>query len=75
MNKERKGQLKDVISALNELKDDLEEIRNAEQMYFDDMPENLQTSEKGEISSNAIDIMNTTLEGVEAVISDISSLL
>lgn len=71
MNKARRKELSKVVSELNIIKDKdalydcintLENIRDDEQDYYDNIPENLQYSQRAEDSEAAIDNMEEALE-------------
>lgn len=48
MNKYRRNELSKLINNLEDIKAKIEELHSEEQECFDNMPENLQNSEKGE---------------------------
>lgn len=57
MNKERRKRLDDVISQLEEIQAEVASIAEEEREAFDNMPESLQCSERGEqVSENADDL-------------------
>lgn len=71
MNKARRKELSAVIRALNTIqdKDDLyscistlEDIKSEEESYYDNIPENLQYSQRAENSEEAIDNMDEALD-------------
>lgn len=71
MNKARRKELEPVISNLNEIQgkddlyaciNDLEKIRDDEQDYYDNIPENLQYSQRAEDSEAAIDNLEEALD-------------
>ena len=71
MNKARRKELETVISNLNEIQgkddlyaciNDLEKIRDDEQDYYDNIPENLQYSQRAEDSEAAIDNLEEALD-------------
>lgn len=64
MNKERRKALAQVADELRNLESKIEELMNEEQDYYDNMPEGLQGSEKGEKSQAAIDAMESALSTV-----------
>jgi predicted nuclease with TOPRIM domain len=49
----------ELVEALTEARDDIEEQKDAEQEYFDNMPEGFQNGEKGERATEAIDYLET----------------
>lgn len=73
MNKPRRKQLDKLCEMFVELKDMLEEIRDDEENYMDNIPENLQGSERYSIAEDAIDNMNLALDSLDEVISYIES--
>jgi hypothetical protein len=75
MNKMRRKELmewvkkaKDWATHGEELKSELENICSDEQDYFDNMPENLQGSQRGMDAEEAIDAMNEAIESMDNAI-------
>lgn len=75
MNKNRRNELAEWIRKVQEwaafgeeLKSELENICSDEQDYFDNMPENLQGSQRGMDAENAIDVMNEAIGYMENAI-------
>ena len=58
MNKVRRKNLQSIIDRLEDIKADLEEITYEEEEYRDNIPENLQGSEKYERADEACDNLN-----------------
>lgn len=57
MNKTRRNELERIINALEDLRDDIQNVADDEREAFDNMPESLQQSERGEqIEMNADDL-------------------
>ena len=57
MNKERRKRLDDVISALEDLQAEIASIAEEEREAYDNMPDSLRDSERGEqMSENADDL-------------------
>lgn len=54
MNNERRARIRAIISKLEELNSEIEDIRSEEQDAFDNMPEGLQSSERGDQAQEAI---------------------
>ena len=65
MNKIRKKELAKIIDLLSEAKERLESVRDEEEEAFDNLPENLQESERGQSMQNAIDAMNDILDSLD----------
>ena len=78
MNKVRRKELTDLLekfesiqSLLLDLKDGLQSVRDEEQDAFDNMPESLQESERGEKMNTAIDALDEAISYIEDDISDV----
>lgn len=83
MNNERRKRLAQVIekvtalsAVFDELRSEIEEIRDEEQEYLDNMPESLQSGERGENAQAAIDALEEALYPLEEFDADtiVSSL-
>lgn len=65
MNKARRATLADLKQRIEELRDELDELKGEEQDYFDNMPESLQGGEKGEASQTALDAMQEAYDALD----------
>ena len=82
MNKQRRKELANIVTAMENvstpvdieelegIKSDIEMILMDEEMAFDNMPENLQGSYRGEMSQEAQDNMNEAIDLIDEFISD-----
>lgn len=68
MNKQRRKTLNQIYDKLAELRDLLEEVKEEEEEYRDNMPENLQNSERYEIAENACDNLDSAVCSLEEVL-------
>lgn len=75
MNKERRKQIDNVIKVIEHAKETLEDILVDEQIYFDAIPENLQTSEKATMSEEAIDNMTEQIDKLVEVVESLNEML
>lgn len=75
MNKERRKQLRQWIKKAEELKSALEDILWDEQGYYDNIPENLQYSQRATDSEDAISQMEDVIENLDQVISDVDDII
>ena len=75
MNKSRRATLTMIANALEELKSRLETVRDEEQDAFDNMPESLQESERGEAMQEMIDNIDYANDSLDDVISYISEVI
>lgn len=83
MNKARRkelariqGELSTALDTLNGLKADLENVRDEEQDYLDNMPESLQQSERGEMAQQAVSNLDQVIDALDGLLDeDIDGLL
>lgn len=57
MNKHRRKTINEIIDKIVDLRDLLDEVRNEEECYKDNIPENLQSSVRYEKAKNAVGIL------------------
>lgn len=75
MNKTRRQQLRKWLEDMENIKGELETICSDEQDYFDNMPENLQGSQRGCDSEEAIEQMEEAVSSLEDAISIIEEIV
>lgn len=87
MNKERRKQIQEIVEELNSIKDrlselisDIESLEEEEQEYFDNIPENLLSSQRACDSEEAIDYLYSgkheledTMCYIDAAIDDLEN--
>ena len=71
MNKATRKQIENIISILNEKKDEIDELQSDEEEKFDNMPEGLQDGEKGQAMSNASEALSSASESLDEAISSL----
>lgn len=71
MNKERRGRIESAIENLESIKCEIESITDEEQMAYDNLPESLQYSDKGEAMVENF----SNLEDAQTYIDDVVELL
>ena len=74
MNKNRRKEIVEKIKSLETIKDRLETILSDEEYYFDNMPENLQGSMRGEESQEAIDIIAEAIDTLQEVCDNLEEI-
>ena len=74
MNKERRKRIEKAIETLNEVQNELEDIKAEEEDYFDNIPENMQSGEKAEISEAAIDSLEEAISAVEEAYNSLEEI-
>ena len=65
MNKERRKSLREIQSKLERLGEDLEALKEEEEEYGDNMPENLQESERYQRADEVCDLLQEALENLD----------
>lgn len=65
MNAERRKRVAKLLAQLATLKGEAEIIRDDEQEAYDNMPESIQNSERGEQSQSAIDSLEELMEAID----------
>lgn len=71
MNKQRRQKIKELRTEIESCKNKLQVILDEEQDYFDNMPENLQSSMRGSDSEDAIDTMESCIDELDEVIKEL----
>lgn len=74
MNKVRRAALEELGGKLGELKSELENLRDEETEYYDNMPENLQNTERGESSEVAESLMSDALDNLASAIGNLEEI-
>lgn len=74
MNKQRRKEIMDNIKFIENIKGNLENILSDEEFYYDNMPENLQGSMRGEASEEAIDILTNAIDNLEDIIDSLQEI-
>lgn len=69
MNNARRKRISNIADALNELKDQIDELHSEEEEVLDNIPESLQGTERYKIAENAVDMLESASSGLEDVIS------
>lgn len=71
MNKPRRKALEKVINIIEEAKGELEMLRDEEQEYMDNMPENLADSDRYNAADSAVSNMDDAINELEEAVSSI----
>lgn len=75
MNNDRRNRLKDVQQQLRVIICDIEEIRDEEESAFENLPESLQKSERGERMQEAVENLQELYDNLESAAEDIESII
>lgn len=65
MNKKRRKEIEKLKGSLSEVKNKLHNLLDEEQEAFDNMPESIQESERGELMQETIEYMEAALCSLE----------
>lgn len=68
MNNARRKQIDAIISKMEESKSELENLLEEEQEAYDNMPDSLQDSERGEKAQEAISNLEDAISGIDDVL-------
>lgn len=74
MNTERRKRLTDAIAYINRAVRIIEDVRDDEQDSFDNLPESLQSGDRGMLMEECIQGMDEVLEELDSCISDIEDV-
>ena len=69
MNRTRRGAIDDLIGQLEDIQQQIEALADEEQTAYDNMPEGIQCSERGEAITEAVDNLENAESSVEETIN------
>lgn len=75
MNKERRKSLQSIVDQLEELKGTLDDLKLEEEGYRDNMPENMQGSERYQTADEACDNLYEAVSQIEEAVSGITAAI
>ena len=75
MNNVRRKKLNTILEQLVEIHAALEEVKDEEQEYFDNIPENFQSSERYEKAENAVAALEDALSMFDDIADNIETAL
>ncbi|MDZ7920662.1 hypothetical protein [Rhodoferax sp.] len=75
MNRDRRTRLAKISAKLEELQQELESVKDEKQGAFDNMPESLQGSEKGEAMEHAVSELDCFSDDLTGLIDKIAELI
>lgn len=74
MNAQGRKEIGKHIAALNDIKDKLESMKDDEEMKYNNMPEGLQESERGEQMQEAIDALDNAVNSLDEAIDSLNEI-
>ena len=75
MNKERRKTLQEIIDVLEEQKSGIDAVCEEEQEAYDNLPEGIQDSERGEAMSENIDSMESAASDLDDIITALQEII
>jgi hypothetical protein len=75
MNEDRRKLLKGALNKLSDVTNVIDQVKDEEQDYFDNMPENMQSGEKGTKIEEIIAALESVVESIEAASDSINECL
>ena len=74
MNAQGRKEIAKYVATLEEIKDKLETMRSEEEDKFDNMPEGLQESERGEAMQEAIENLESATDSLQEAIDTLEDI-
>ena len=75
MNNERRKLLQKQIDIIEQAKQDIEILKDEEQKYADDMPENLQSSDKHDKAEQAVSSLEEAINNIDEAIQQMNGTI
>lgn len=75
MNKIGRKQIEAIINKIESLRDEIETLKDEEQEKYDNLPDSLQDSERGETLTNNVDNMETAYDSLDEAIGWLLEIL
>ena len=75
MNATRRKLLADILDRLSSIKAEIDELKDLEQETFDNLPEGIQGSERGEKIQANVEIMDDAVNSIDDLEEQIGELL
>lgn len=75
MNADRRKRIEAIIVQLNDIKADIEAIQQEEHDYAENMPENMQGSDRHSKAEEAADSLEEAADNVDEIVSNLESAI
>ena len=75
MNKTRRTAIEKIRDKLMDLLEEIEQVKDQEQEAFDNMPEGLQSSERGEAMESAISSLEEAYDSVDSAVCSLEEAM
>lgn len=74
MNNARRKAIGKLLEQIGPIRAGLENLRDEEQDYYDNMPESFQQGEKGDAAQTSIDALESAISNLESAESDLEGM-
>lgn len=74
MNKKRRKEIENLLESISETKAKLQDLLDEEQQAFDNMPESIQESERGEEMQEIIEYMEAAIDSLEEATESLTEI-
>lgn len=74
MNAKVRKEIAKYIASLNDIKDNIESMKDDEEMKYDNMPDGLQDSERADEMLEAIDNLDSAISAIEEAVEYIENI-
>lgn len=75
MNKDRRKRLGEAVDLLEQAKSIIEECKDEEQEYYDNMPESFQSGDKGSTAESNVENLDLAECSIEGAVDDLNSVV
>lgn len=75
MNKQNRKDLEKLIDKLDEIKTDIEFMQEDEESKYDNLPEGIQDSEKGDAMQEAIEYLGYAVDSIDEAIDNLQTVV
>lgn len=74
MNQARRKQLESIINKLADAVSDLQELETDEQEALDSLPENIQSSDRGEEMAHNVEVLGEAHQSIQTTIDELEGI-
>lgn len=74
MNKDRRKRIEAQRDKLDEIRAELETIRDEEQDYYDNMPESIQSGTKGQAAEASVEVLDDAISSIQEAMDHLDNV-
>jgi hypothetical protein len=75
MNKARRKKIETIIERLADLRADLDNIQDEENMSFESLPENMQQGERGQAMEDKVATINEAMDELDSAVEKLNEVI